>query len=405
MEKLDIIYRCSLSQVQGVNFVNDSFVRGKNYFLDNGIKFLSIITYEEIFDCDKHNRLDTIHKDGNFCPQKKSSLSRRIAKTLLSSNLLIGSLLRSWKIMRHAKKAAHNYVTSGHNSDYLLFHGTYEAYYYYKLRGNGKSKSKVVVLNHSNGVLYDGQLRAELRGLFRYPFLVKIIFGNKDSFVYNNADKICFLSKKAADKADYIPIEKKAFIYNGVADLENIELKGDVGDVIEFVCVGSIKYWKGQDLILQSLTLLDDEIKKKVHINFVGSGEQEDELLTFVNNNNLDKYVRFWGVRNDVSDILKGMDVFILPSKSEGMPMSIIEAMRQGLYVIATDVGGISEMTDPEYRTLIERTPQAIADSIKDVVINNRITRETRSASRDGYERKLSLKVNIKNYCNLFRSL
>ena len=253
--------------------------------------------------------------------------------------------------------------------------------------------------------MYDGQLKSELKGLFRYPFLVKKVFGDKDQYVYKKADKICFLSNKAAKNAHYIPESKKTHIYNGIIDLPNITLKQEIGEVIEFVCVGSIKYWKGQDLILQSLVLLDEDVKRRVHINFVGSGEQEDELKEYVKQNHFEEYVRFWGVRSDVPEILKEMDVFVLPSKSEGMPMSIIEAMRQGLYIIATDVGGISEMTDPEYRTLVERTPQAIADSVKDVIVNKKITPEMRKASREGYENKLSLKINIKNYCSLFQSL
>ena len=61
-------------------------------------------------------------------------------------------------------------------------------------------------------------------------------------------------------------------------------------------------------------------------------------MKSLVTQYNLDDYVTFTGRRNDVADILNGMDVFIMPSLVEGLPMSAIEAMRAGLYLILTDM-------------------------------------------------------------------
>ena len=51
----------------------------------------------------------------------------------------------------------------------------------------------------------------------------------------------------------------------------------------------------------------------------------------------------FWGTRDDVPELLAGSQVFVLPTKWEGFPISILEAMRAGLPVIASDVGGVRE--------------------------------------------------------------
>ena len=128
-------------------------------------------------------------------------------------------------------------------------------------------------------------------------------------------------------------------------------------------------------------------------------------ISKYVHNHQLDEYVTFWGVRNDVPDILKNMDVFMLPSSSEGMPMSIREAERQGLYIVATDTGGIKEMISEDFGTIVERSISAIAETITDIVVNNKITPEVREASRNFYLNHFSLKNNINTFSKLFLSL
>ena len=58
----------------------------------------------------------------------------------------------------------------------------------------------------------------------------------------------------------------------------------------------------------------------------------------------LENHVRFLGWRSDVLDVLAAMDVYVLPSLDEGTPRSIVESMALAIPVIATDVGGISEL-------------------------------------------------------------
>jgi glycosyltransferase involved in cell wall biosynthesis len=60
-------------------------------------------------------------------------------------------------------------------------------------------------------------------------------------------------------------------------------------------------------------------------------------------------YIKFLGSRTDVHDLLAVSDVFALISNYEALPISIIEAMRSGMSIIATDVGGVSELIDNSY--------------------------------------------------------
>jgi glycosyltransferase involved in cell wall biosynthesis len=73
-------------------------------------------------------------------------------------------------------------------------------------------------------------------------------------------------------------------------------------------------------------------------LKIIGSGEQGmDLLLNLVKENNIEDRVIFTGFRNDIQTIMKESEIFILPSRFEGLPMVLIEAMSQGMSCIAYD--------------------------------------------------------------------
>ena len=71
----------------------------------------------------------------------------------------------------------------------------------------------------------------------------------------------------------------------------------------------------------------------------VGEGEERDFLQKKVGIIGLGSKVSFLGLRQDVNKILQSADIFVLPSRYEGMPLAILEAMAAGLPIIATDTG------------------------------------------------------------------
>jgi glycosyltransferase involved in cell wall biosynthesis len=76
----------------------------------------------------------------------------------------------------------------------------------------------------------------------------------------------------------------------------------------------------------------------------VGDGETRPDIEALVDGLDLGDFVRLTGMRRDVPALLGLMDVFVLSSMREGMPISVLEAMAAGLPVLSTDVGGIGEV-------------------------------------------------------------
>lgn len=90
-----------------------------------------------------------------------------------------------------------------------------------------------------------------------------------------------------------------------------------------------------------------DTVRRKhpgARLLLVGDGETRPGIESLISELGLGEFVRLTGMRQDVPDVLGLMDVFVLSSMREGMPISVLEAMAAGLPVLTTDVGGIGEV-------------------------------------------------------------
>lgn len=107
--------------------------------------------------------------------------------------------------------------------------------------------------------------------------------------------------------------------------------------------VGRLTYQKGYDVLLRALSLLEN---KHVHLLLVGTGEALESLKEEVYRNKLIGRVHFAGYRRDVPDLLAVMDVYVQPSRFEGMPLAVLEAMVAGRPIVASSVDGICELIE-----------------------------------------------------------
>ena len=104
--------------------------------------------------------------------------------------------------------------------------------------------------------------------------------------------------------------------------------------------VGRLSYLKGVDILLNSWAKLPDEIRCHTILALVGDGEERPALEELISRLSLKDSVVLYGMQENVRDYYWASDIFILPSRQEGLSNSMIEAMSCGLPVVSSATGG-----------------------------------------------------------------
>ncbi len=207
-------------------------------------------------------------------------------------------------------------------------------------------------------------------------------FGRKlaNFFVFKRVSKIVAVSdavrKDILKTNPRLKPDKVATIYNGIDEeafsVESIDLENarkrigiEEKEAVVFGTVGRLAPVKGHEFLLRAFSKVLDEIPGSWLV-VAGSGPLESELKSRIEKTSMESRVRFLGFRSDIPQVLAGLDCFVLPSLSEGHPLSLLEAMACERPVIASAVGGIPEiLTSPCPGILVEpRSPAQLASAM-----------------------------------------
>jgi glycosyltransferase involved in cell wall biosynthesis len=114
--------------------------------------------------------------------------------------------------------------------------------------------------------------------------------------------------------------------------------------------------------------------------------------------------IAFLGSRSDVDDLLEASDFFVLPSVTEGMPLSVLEAMAHALPIVASRVGGLPELIDDEQHGLLVPADDAhaLAVAIRRVVCDASLRRRLGKAGRERASSEFSLEMMTARYHTLY---
>lgn len=134
--------------------------------------------------------------------------------------------------------------------------------------------------------------------------------------------------------------EKLVAVHNGMPDVPPDLRARPEEEPVRLVMVARFQEQKDHATLFRALAALTS---LPWELDLIGDGPLEESAKRLAVELGLGQRVRFHGLRNDVAEWLAGAQVFLLITNWEGFPRSILEAMRAGLPVIASDVGGISE--------------------------------------------------------------
>jgi glycosyltransferase involved in cell wall biosynthesis len=170
------------------------------------------------------------------------------------------------------------------------------------------------------------------------------------------------------------------------------EVRGNDGPV-RLLNVASLHDKKGHEYLLEALARLRRE-GEDVVLDVVGDGPRRDELEALARRLGIQDQARFLGIKSsgDVAALMRGSDVFVLPSLWENAPHVVLEALASGLPLVATDVGGVSELFSEDEGVLVPAAdPERLALAVRDVSARRseyspeRLSRHARE--RFGHER------------------
>jgi glycosyltransferase involved in cell wall biosynthesis len=115
-------------------------------------------------------------------------------------------------------------------------------------------------------------------------------------------------------------------------------------NVFAFFYVGRLNQVKDLGTLLDAFAALAAAQFMHTRLYLVGDGPEREMLETKRETLGLTERVTFLGARSDVAEILLAADAFVMSSKSEGLPMALLEAMAAGVPCVATAVGGIADL-------------------------------------------------------------
>ncbi len=190
------------------------------------------------------------------------------------------------------------------------------------------------------------------------------------------------------------PSEKLTVIHNGVdpkvfqnRDPGAVRAALQIQDSPVLTMVGRLAPPKDPFTLLEAWALLDE----KPFLLLVGAGELLDPIGSYLENRPGRERVRLLGERHDIESILMATDIFVLSSRKEGLPYTIIEAMMAGLPVVASQVGGLPELVDEGITGYLvpAREPVALANAIqrllKDKVLRQRMGAQGRTKALQAF--------------------
>jgi lipopolysaccharide/colanic/teichoic acid biosynthesis glycosyltransferase/glycosyltransferase involved in cell wall biosynthesis len=183
------------------------------------------------------------------------------------------------------------------------------------------------------------------------PWLRRTVASLAERALARHTTQMICVSKYERELAGALPIEhhRVQVIANGIPLLPpEAEVKDTpatpVGDepLPRLIMVARMKSPKRQDLLLQALSIVRNTLNKELPTTFAGDGPLMDDLKRQAAEFNLNN-ITWAGDVADVPALLNQHDVFVLLSDHEGMPITVLEAMRAGMCILASDLPGIRE--------------------------------------------------------------
>ena len=169
--------------------------------------------------------------------------------------------------------------------------------------------------------------------------------------------------------------------------------------------VGRLVDDKGYDVLLQAISIARDKFKGVLFL-IAGDGQDRQDLERQIMDLGLHERVKLLGELDNVPEILQVFDIYVQPSRREGMPLAVIEAMASELPIIASDIGGISKLLDGGKAGLLveKENPQALSEALVSMIENEAFRNDYRERAFQ-QAKAFSIDKIAGEYVNLYKKM
>lgn len=165
---------------------------------------------------------------------------------------------------------------------------------------------------------------------------------------------------------------------------------------VRFGFAARLEYLKGPLQLVEAFRLAH-RVEPNIELKLAGEGSQQQEIVQALRQHGLEQKCEFTGVYSTVQErgqFMRGIDVFVLPSLTEGTPNAVIEAMAHGRPVIATSVGGIPDLVDQSSGILVPPNDlAALTNAVTVLAQNAELRQQMGRGARQTYEQLFTPRV------------
>lgn len=226
---------------------------------------------------------------------------------------------------------------------------------------------------------------------------------------------VCEAACRDAIRRGIVPLAKVKVVPNGIRvdafrpasptmRLQLLRMLALPGQTRLIGSVGRLNWAKDQASLIRAFRQVHEQ-RPDTALLLIGDGELRAELQQCAIDEGVHDSVHFLGDRNDVHELLQGLDQFVLSSVSEGYSMALLEACAVVLPIVATDVGGNGEIVrDGRTGRLVPaRDPAALANAMLDLLRDPAQATALARAARCWVERRGTLDVMVMRYARLYQ--
>lgn len=217
-----------------------------------------------------------------------------------------------------------------------------------------------------------------------------------DKIVWKCADVVLVNCKSIADSLHTFrnaPLKKIEVVFNGVENRIVPKAAKVSNSLSTIACVSRMDNQKGVVLLIKAYLDIAKDYRNS-RLCLVGEGDALNEINTLLDTHPYKKNVILTGYYSgEIFDVLKDVDIFVMPSFWEGLPYTLIEAMCAELPIITTDVGGVLEIVSHKKEAYVipSKSRDAIAHSLKVLLEDEKLRNDLAKHARKKFEMHLNI--------------